>query len=126
MPGPGLVGGAGAGDGTWASVHRTEALHPLHPLVGDRFDPVGVGVGGDNETVQASAYDWTVGAPFTVTHLSVYRQVLDLADLGSSRWIVPGGVCGVPGDPHAGDQLDAWSRHELLADAPDPPASRPA
>ena len=107
------------GDPVWSEVHRTAARHPLHPVVGTRFDPPSAGIGGDNETVQAAAYEWLVGSPFAITNLSVYRQVLDLADLTASGWVVPGGVSGRPGHPHAHDQLGPWSRHELLPMHPD-------
>jgi penicillin amidase len=78
-------------------------------------------LGGDNETVQNASYGWQPGSPFAITNLSVYRQVLDFADLSRSRWIVPGGVSGVPGSPHFSDQLLPWSRHELWPI--DPPAA---
>lgn len=104
-----------AADGrTWGSVHRTEARHPLHAIVGPEFDPPRVGIGGDNETIQNGAYGWTVGAGFGVTNLSVYRQVLDLADLDASGWVIPGGADGRPGRSHYADQLDVWQRHELV------------
>lgn len=102
-----------AGDGDeppdWGRVHRTAARHTLDA----RFDPPSVGVGGDNETVQNAAYGWGERAPYDITNLSVYRQVLDLADLGRSAWIVPGGASGRPGDPHYADQLADWAAHRL-------------
>ncbi|MGA8113535.1 MAG: penicillin acylase family protein, partial [Actinocatenispora sp.] len=105
------AGQPGAG---WGAVHRTGAHHTLYPLVGDRFDPPSVGIGGDNETIQNGAYGWRRGTPFTITNLSVYRQVLDLADLSRSGWVVPGGVSGRPDDPHYADQLPVWVAHRLL------------
>lgn len=98
----------------WGEVHRTAARHPLHPVVGAAFDPPSVGIGGDNETIQNGAYGWEPGTAFDITNLSVYRQVLDLADLDSAGWIVPGGASGRPGSAHYADQLDGWRRHALV------------
>ncbi|MQA96893.1 MAG: hypothetical protein GEV11_20440 [Streptosporangiales bacterium] len=97
----------------WGDHLRTAARHTLSPVVGDVFDPPSVYVGGDAETVQNAAYGWDERGPFEITNLSVYRQVLDLAELGGSRWIVPGGVSGRPGDPHYADQLGDWAAHRL-------------
>ncbi|MBB4683921.1 penicillin acylase family protein [Amycolatopsis jiangsuensis] len=104
----------GLGLRPWGEVHRTAARHPLHPLVGADFDPPRAGLGGDNETIQNGAYGWVPGSAFDITNLSVYRQVLDLADLGASAWVIPGGASGVPGSPHYADQLTPWQRHDLI------------
>ncbi|MCG5436729.1 penicillin acylase family protein, partial [Micromonospora foliorum] len=42
------------------------------------------------------------------------RFVWDLARRSDSRWVVPLGACGVPGDPHHDDQSPAWLAGELL------------
>ncbi len=104
----------------WADVHRTAARHPLHPLTGTSIDPPPTGIGGDNETIQNGAYAWPEDAGFAITNLSVYRQVLDLADLGASGWVIPGGASGRHGDRHYADQLDAWRRHRLIPMRPVP------
>jgi penicillin amidase len=83
-------------------------------VTGTRLDPPPAGIGGDNETIQNGAYAWGEGAPFDITNLSVYRQVLDFADLDRSGWVIPGGASGRPGDPHHADQLEEWRRHRLL------------
>ncbi len=72
------------------------------------------GIGGDNETIQNGAYAWPEDASFAITNLSVYRQVLDLADLGASGWVIPGGASGHHGDRHYADQLEEWRRHRLV------------
>jgi penicillin amidase len=99
-----------AGLRPWGEVHRTAARHPL----GAGFDPPPAGIGGDNETIQNGAYGWLPGSAFDITNLSVYRQVLDLADLDGSGWVVPGGASGRPGSAHYADQLDVWRRHDLV------------
>jgi penicillin amidase len=107
----------------WADVHRTAARHPLYPLTGTAFDPPVAGIGGDNETIQNGAYGWAEGTPYSITNLSVYRQVLDFADLSRSGWIVPGGASGDPGDAHYADQLGIWARHRLAPMHPRSPAA---
>ena len=105
----------------WGEVHRTAARHPLHPVAGTEFDPPSVGIGGDNETIQNGAYGWAEGSPFDITNLSVYRQVLDFADLEGSGWVIPGGASGRPGDLHYADQLGAWAGHRLVPMRPASP-----
>jgi penicillin amidase len=53
--------------------------------------------------------------PFTVLNLSVYRQVVDLADPVTASFVIPGGSSGDPASPHFDDQLPAWARHESIA-----------
>jgi penicillin amidase len=106
--------GGAAEPPAWGEVHRTAARHPLHPVSGTDLDPPSAGIGGDNETIQNGAYGWAEGTPFTITNLSVYRQVLDFDDLDHSGWVIPGGASGRAGDPHAFDQLEAWTRHRLV------------
>jgi penicillin amidase len=114
--------GEGDSPPPWGQAHRTAARHPLHPLAGTRLDPPAAGIGGDNETIQNGAYGWAEGTSFAITNLSVYRQVLDFTDLGTSGWVIPGGASGRTDDPHRTDQLEAWSGNRLL---PMRRASRP-
>ncbi|MDG4824037.1 penicillin acylase family protein [Asanoa sp. WMMD1127] len=44
----------------------------------------------------------------------VARYVWDLGDRAASRWIVPFGASGRPGDPHYADQLPLWAAGELI------------
>jgi penicillin amidase len=41
------------------------------------------------------------------------RYVWDLADRSASRWVVPFGASGRPGDPHHVDQTGLWAAGEL-------------
>ncbi|MFI5610854.1 penicillin acylase family protein [Amycolatopsis sp. NPDC051903] len=107
-----------AGLRPWGEVHRTAARHPLHPVTGAEFDPPAAGIGGDNETIQNGAYGWAPGGSFAITNLSVYRQVLDLAELDAAGWVIPGGASGSPGSEHYSDQLTSWQRHELVPMTP--------
>ena len=38
----------------------------------------------------------------------------NLTDRAASRWIVPFGVSGRPGDPHFADQLTHWAAGTLI------------
>jgi penicillin amidase len=71
-------------------------------------------MGGDADTIQAAGYGWQAGAPFTVASLSVYRQVVDLADGGSASYVIPGGASGDPASPHFADQLAQWAAHRRI------------
>jgi penicillin amidase len=95
----------------WGDAHRTVRVHPLGRDAG-RFP--GVPMGGDADTIQAAGYGWQAGAPFSVASLSVYRQVVDLADGGSASYVIPGGASGDPADPHFADQLAQWAAHRRI------------
>jgi penicillin amidase len=102
----------------WGDVHQAVRRHPLRGA----GDFVTVPMGGDADTVQAAGYGWIQGSPFTVTSLSVYRQVVDLADPASASYVIPGGSSGDPDSPHFADQLAQWARHSRI---PMRPASTP-
>jgi penicillin amidase len=91
----------------WGDVHQAVRRHPLDGALG----LAGVPMGGDADTIQAAGYGWVQGGPFTVASLSVYRQVVDLADPASASYVIPGGSSGDPGSPHFADQLAVWARH---------------
>ncbi|MWB99671.1 hypothetical protein GB864_14055 [Agromyces sp. MMS17-SY077] len=108
-----VASGSAEGDGAaWGEAHR---LHPLHVLA-DLTDPPdgvvvpgvdGVPLAGDGDTVRCT------GSVPGVTPLgfrgSVARWTWDLGDRRRSRWNVPFGASGVPGDPHFDDQLTDWA-----------------
>jgi penicillin amidase len=94
----------------WGDVHQTVRAHPL-PGTGP-FP--GVAMGGDADTIQAAGYGWRAGGPFPVTSLSVYRQVVDLADPASASYVIPGGASGDPASPHFADQLAEWAEHRRI------------
>jgi penicillin amidase len=71
-------------------------------------------MGGDADTIQAGAYGWRRGTPFDVTLLSVYRQVVDMAEPAAASFVIPGGACDDPGDPHFADQLAEWAAHRRV------------
>jgi penicillin amidase len=71
-------------------------------------------MGGDADTVQAAGYRWRADSPFTVTSLSVYRQVVDLGSPSTASYVIPGGASGDPDSPHFADQLAEWSAHRRI------------
>jgi penicillin G amidase len=99
----------------WGDHHQAVPLHPLQRQMGSRrMHAPPVGMGGDADTVQAAHYGWRRRTPFTVTGLSVYRQVVDLADPATASYVIPGGSSGDPRDPHFDDQWVVWAEHRRL------------
>ena len=105
----------------WGDVHQAVRVHPLAGTLEVAGTLPGVPMGGDADTVQAAGYGWRLGSPFTVTSLSVYRQVVDLADPATASYVIPGGSSGDPDSPHFADQLAEWAAHRRI---PMPPGWR--
>jgi penicillin G amidase len=100
---------------TWGAHHQAIGRHPLSLAAGiEGVDFPAVTMGGDSDTVQAGSYGWAEGTPFSVLALSVYRQVVDLADPGRAEWVIPGGASGRPDSPHFADQLPLWAAHRRV------------
>ncbi|KQX13385.1 penicillin amidase [Streptomyces sp. Root431] len=99
--------GAGEPPAAWGVTHR---LAPWQALP-DADDAQWPGLAGDHDCVlsTSSVPGWTDRS----ARASAARYVWDLADRERSRWIVPFGASGVPGDPHHRDQLPLWLRGEL-------------
>jgi penicillin G amidase len=92
----------------WGDVHQAVRVHPLAGRLAE------VPMGGDADTVQAAAYGWQPGRPFTVTGLSVYRQVVDLGAPATASFVIPGGASGDPDSAHFADQLGRWAVHQRI------------
>jgi penicillin G amidase len=98
----------------WAEHHHTNAQHTLVagcPDLAGLLSPPQVGIGGDSDTIQAASYDFQQSSTFTITGLSVYRQVVDLSDIAHATYVIPGGASGNPNSPHYVDQLALWQVH---------------
>jgi penicillin amidase len=102
------AGGPDPGQWRWGDRHRAVRVHPL----GGTFP--GAAMGGDADTIQAAGYGWRPGSPFTVASLSVYRQVVDLAEPASASFVIPGGASGDPASAHFSDQLARWAVHQRI------------
>jgi penicillin amidase len=103
----------------WGDQHRAVRLHPLSGAgvateLSPDASPHSVPLGGDADTIQAAGYRWRQGSPFTVTSLSVYRQVVDLGDPGAASFVIPGGASGDPASPHYADQFARWAAHQRI------------
>jgi penicillin amidase len=98
------------GQWRWDESHQAVAVHPL----AGRPVPPAVGMGGDGDTIQVSGYGPREGTPFSVTSLSVYRQVVDMAAPEAASFVIPGGASGDPRSPHFADQLAEWARHRRV------------
>jgi penicillin amidase len=121
------AGGPDPGQWRWGDQHRAVRLHPLSgagvPVeLSPDSSPHSAAMGGDADTIQAAGYAWQAGSPFTVTSLSVYRQVVDLADPGSASFVIPGGASGDPDSAHYGDQFGHWAAHQRIPMVPPEPA----
>jgi penicillin amidase len=104
---------AGRHSSSWGDHHQAAGRHPLSLIAGKQgLDLPVVSMGGDSDTLQAASYGWAEGTPFSVLTLSVYRQVVDLADPAGAQWVIPGGACGRPDSPHFADQLPLWAGHQ--------------
>jgi penicillin amidase len=103
----------------WGDQHRAIRLHPLSGAgvateLSPDAAPHSVPLGGDADTIQAAGYRWRQGSPFTVTSLSVSRQVVDLGDPGAASFVIPGGASGDPASPHYADQFARWAAHQRI------------
>jgi penicillin G amidase len=107
------LGGPDPARWRWGDAHQAVREHPLaDQLAAGPFPPTPMG--GDSDTIQASGYHWRQGGPFTVRSLSVYRQVVDLADPAAASYVIPGGSSGDPQSPHFADQLAEWAQHRRI------------
>ncbi len=100
----------------WDSCHGTNAKHPLSSLFAELATTLNqppTPVGGDGDTIKSAAYGWSK-AEFDVLLTSVYRQVVDLADITHTTGIIPGGASGLPGTPHYTDQVERWRSAERI------------
>ncbi|MGC5333895.1 penicillin acylase family protein [Micromonospora sp. DT62] len=106
---------AGDPPGPWG---RRHVLHPVHLGVAAATDEAvrgmreRVALAGDADCVLATSS--VPGVSDACWRGPVARYVWDLTDRAESRWIVPFGASGRPGDPHFDDQLPLWAGGELV------------
>ncbi len=109
------LGGNDPAAWSWDAKHATGSRHPLSaefPEAG--LDPPRTPLGGDGDTLQAAGYGISGNNDFVISLTSVYRQVVDFADVKGVSYIIPGGVSGDPRSPHFADQLPLWQRHARI------------
>jgi penicillin amidase len=112
-------GGPDPAQWRWGDLHRAVRVHPLSGAgVATELSPDAsahsAAMGGDADTIAAAQYGWRPDSPFTVTLLSVYRQVVDLAEPESGSFVIPGGASGDPASPHYADQFARWAALERI------------
>ncbi|MGY6500303.1 MAG: penicillin acylase family protein [Acidimicrobiales bacterium] len=99
----------------WGDLHRLTPSFGLRGADADLDTALTITsppLGGGRDCVWATTQ---LDGIFTNTYVGpTARYVWDLADRSASRWIVPLGASGEPGDPHVDDQLAAWSSGELI------------
>ncbi len=98
---------------SWARVHALRYRHVLLngtriPGAGRWLEAAPVELPGDVHTVAVAAHSLASGR-FDVRHIASARLIVDLGDPDASRIVLPLGQSGQIGDPHARDQLRAWS-----------------
>ncbi|MFF8602845.1 penicillin acylase family protein [Streptomyces sp. NPDC015232] len=101
---------AGEAPPAWGVTHRLAPWQAL-PDPDPEADARWPGLSGDHDCVLSTSS--VPGYTDRSARASAARYVWDLADRERSRWIVPFGASGVPGDPHHRDQLPLWLRGEL-------------
>ncbi|MEU4565611.1 penicillin acylase family protein [Micromonospora sp. NPDC023956] len=98
---------AGAPAVRWGDVHRLAPWAAL-PDPEEQWP----GLAGDHDCVLATSS--VPGATHLCFRASAARYAWDLGRRDDSRWVVPFGASGVPGDPHRRDQLPYWLRGEIV------------
>lgn len=98
---------AGLPPARWGDTHR---LAPWRALTDPSYE--GPVLSGDHDCVLCTSAvpGWTDLA----ARGPAARYVWDLARREDSRWVVPFGASGDPGDPHHHDQLPLWLKGELI------------
>lgn len=99
---------------TWGARHALAPVHVLGDVPGLPPTPLA----GDEDCVLSTGS--VPGRSDRCVRGPVARLVWDLADSSAGRWVVPLGASGRWGDPHALDQLPAWSGGLLLPVIPRP------
>jgi penicillin amidase len=94
----------------WGDAHRaalTSQLLGTIPVVGALFD-IGLPAPGGSETVNRAGFAHGDGVHFPDLHGPGFREILDLSDLDSSRFIIATGESGSPVSPHFSDLSERW------------------
>ncbi|MEV4754816.1 penicillin acylase family protein [Micromonospora sp. NPDC049559] len=105
----------GEAPGPWGARHRLRPVRlPVDPAIDASVAEVSeeVRLSGDTDCVLATSS--LPGVSDACWRGPVARYVWDLGDRSRSRWVVPFGASGHPGDPHFADQLPLWTEGELI------------
>jgi penicillin amidase len=98
----------------WGDIHRTQFPHNpfsqvafLKPLFHRSIE-----TGGDAFTVNPSPFK--LANPYDSQHLPSYREIIDLADFGTARFIQTTGQSGNPLSKHYDDLMPLWRAVEYV------------
>ncbi len=101
--------------GTWGDTHRLSPWRALPDPAPGAEAALSPGeepaLSGDHDCVLCTSP--VPGLTDRAARGPAARYVWDLADRGSSRWVVPHGASGTPGSPHHRDQQPLWLAGEL-------------
>jgi penicillin amidase len=104
-----LADAAASAPAEWGARHR---LFPVRLEVDVPVPALAVRLSGDNDCVLATSS--VPGVSDACWRGPVARYVWDLGERANSRWVVPFGASGIPGDDHFADQLPSWAAGELI------------
>jgi penicillin amidase len=79
---------------------------------GDVLNLACVAIGGDGDTVMATAFN--AGQGVRAVYSSLARYAFDVGMWSNSEWIVFQGTSGCPGNPHRNDQNSAWGELAMV------------
>ncbi|MEV4532613.1 penicillin acylase family protein [Asanoa sp. NPDC049518] len=108
----GAVAAAALEDAAAEPARPWGATHVLAPIQAVPGGAPTAALSGDTDCVLATSS--VPGVSDACWRGPVARWVWDLRDRAASRWIVPFGASGRPGDPHYADQLPLWAAGELV------------
>jgi penicillin amidase len=84
----------------------------LFPAAATELNLDCVPVGGDGDTVMATAFN--AGQGLRTVYSSLARYAFDVGDWSNSEWIAFQGVSGAPGSTHRGDQNRVWGELKMV------------
>ncbi|CAN7742125.1 penicillin acylase family protein [Caballeronia sp. LjRoot34] len=99
----------------WSDLHTPRLEHPLSRLFPEAANVLNldcVPVGGDGDTVMATAFN--AGQGLRTVYSSLARYAFDVGNWSNSEWIAFQGVSGAPGNPHRSDQNRRWGELEMV------------
>ncbi|MCF7825767.1 MAG: penicillin acylase family protein, partial [Candidatus Marinimicrobia bacterium] len=99
----------------WGTIHTIAFHHPFEAKGGliEKFFNYGpFPFGGDGETVNRGAHDFT--QPYITTMTASMRFLVDLEDITQSRISNASGQVGMPLQDHYTDLVDSWLAGEYV------------
>ncbi len=101
---------------TWGAAHHAEfdnAVFTQVPLL-NRFSDILLASDGGPHTVNQARSDYNSETPYRQNYGPRYRQIIDLANLANSRYMIAPGVSGNPFSPYYGHLAGRWQKKQYL------------